>query len=227
MSYRCLCCDKRDAGHKYACPQCVNDLRRWLTELEDYVAVILAMQGTIGGQATGSIGVSYRSKPPVSLTPMAMMDRRSTTADYVERNSPAFDPVGAEDHDHVTSLPEAVHAIATWIREERGAQEPRSWTLVSELRYLRGEVDGCAIEQWVDDLHSEIKELHHKARMLAHDAPPGPLGTCLSIECEGTVFPASVKDSSGRHDGGRCSACSRTYNGPDLVRLGVSEEMAG
>lgn len=224
---RCLCCDKRDAGHKYACSHCVNDMRLWLRELEDYVAVILAMQGSIGGKETGSIGVAYRSKPPVSLTPLAMMDSRSTSAEYVERHSPAFDPVGADEHDHVTSLPDAVHAIAVWVREERETSAPGAWTLVSELRYLRGEVDGCALEQWVDDLHGEVKELHHKARMLAHDAPPGPLGTCLSIDCGGTVYPASVKDSAGRHDGGRCNACSRTYNGPDLVRLGVSEEMAG
>jgi hypothetical protein len=156
-----------------------------------------------------------------------MLDTRSTSAEHVERHSPDYDPVGAEEHDHVTSLPSAVHAIACWVREEHETDGPSSWTLVSEIRYLVSAVDRCALAQWVDDLHGEIRELHHQARLLAHDAPPGPLGTCLSVGCGGTVFPATVKDSAGRHDGGRCSACSRPYTGPDLVRLGVSEEMAG
>lgn len=227
MSYRCLCCDRRDAGHKYACDTCVNDMTRWLRELEDYVAIIVAMQGSIGGKGHGSIGVAFGSKPPTSLTPLAMLDTRSALPGHVEANSPDYDPVGAEDHDHVRSLPAGVHGIAVWIREERDVSEPSKWTLVSELRFLRAEIAGCAIEQWVNELHADLKELHHQARTLAKDSPPGPLGHCLSIDCDGTVFQASIKDMGGRHDGGRCSICQRPYTGPDLVRLGVSEEMAG
>jgi hypothetical protein len=198
-------------------------MRLWLRELEDYVAVILAMQGSIGGKETGSIGVAYRSKPPVSLTPLAMLDSRSTTAEYVERHSPDFDPVGAEEHDHVTSLPAAVHAIAVWIRGEREVSEPPSWTLVSEVRYLVGEVDGCALEQWVDDLHGEIKELHHKARIVAKDAPR-PVGKCLTIDCDGMVF-WEIRDRLAV-ERARCSnrACGRIYTGLDLVRLGAAQE---
>lgn len=198
-------------------------MRRWLGELEDYVAIVVAMQGSLGGSSTGSIGVAYRSKPPTSLTPLAMLDTRSTNAGHVERHSPDYDPVGADEHDHVVSLPAAVHAIACWVREERDTPEPRSWTLVSELRYLRSMVDGCAIEQWVDDLHGEIKELHHKARLLAHDAPPGPMGHCLIATCAGTVFPATVKDAQGRHDGGRCDTCKDTYTGSRMAYLGAQE----
>lgn len=224
---RCLCCEKKDAGHRYACEPCVNDMRRWLREMEDYAAIMLSMRGSIGSKPHGSVGVSFGSKPPTPLTPIAMLDPRSTSAEHVEQNSPDFDPVGVDEHDHVRSLPSAIHGIACWLREERDLSEPTSWTLASELRFLRAEVQACAAEQWVNELHGDLKELHRQARVVAKDSPPGPLGHCLTVTCDGTVFPASIKESDGRHDGGRCNACQRAYTGPDLVRLGVSEEMAG
>lgn len=227
MSTRCLCCEDRDAGHLYACDRCVNNMRLWLRELEDYAAIIVAMRSTPSAHPTGSTGVAWGSKPPASLTRLAVMDTRSVSGEEVERKSPDFDPVGADEHDYVRSIPSAVHGIAVWLREEREQSEPASWTLTSELRFLRTEIQACAIEQWVDELHSELKELHHHARSLARDSPPGPLGQCLTLDCKGTVYPAAVKDSQGTHDGGRCDTCQRPYTGPDLVRLGVSEEMAG
>lgn len=226
MGAQCLACD-RDAGHRYACHPCVNRMRQHLRDIEDYVAIILSMRGAIGSKPHGSIGVSFGSKPPVSLTALALLDPRSTTADDVERNSPEFDPVGADEHDHIRSLPTSVHAMAAWVREEQEQSEPSFWTLVSELRYLATTLDWCAQQQWVDELHSDIRELHSQARSLAKDKPSGPLGHCLSLGCVGVVFPATVKDRDGRHDGGRCDTCQRSYTGLDLVRLGVSEEAAG
>lgn len=225
MSYQCLCCEKRDAGHKYACEHCVNDMRRWLRELEDYVTIVVGMLGSIGSKPNGSIGTSFGSKPPMSLTPVALLDPRSTTPDAIEENSPAFDPVGAEEHDHIRSLPSAIHGIATWIREEREQSEPATWTLVSEIRFLRGEVSACAIEQWVDELHADLKELHHQARTLAKDTPR-PLAPCLSVGCEGMVFWDVREENGKRIDQARCAnpTCRRTYTGPDLVRLGAARE---
>lgn len=305
MTYLCLSCD-RDAGHRYACDRCVQNMRLWLRELEDYAAIMLGMLGSIGSKGHGSLGVSFGSKPPMSLTPVAMLDPRSadpildeepaalhpdtvtavivrddlrctwisglpvgggyaymageyeadrrceaaaTGVGYIanhEENDHANlralcgphrargvrlpdgpDPTGTDIHDHVRSLPSSIHGIACWIREEREQSEPSTWTLVSELRYLRAEISACALEQWVNELHDELKELHHHARSLAKDSPPGPLGHCLTLDCKGTVYPTAIKDSEGKHDGGRCDACQRPYSGPDLVRLGVSEEMAG
>jgi hypothetical protein len=131
------------------------------------------------------------------------------------------------DDEPIRSLPGSIHGLAVWLREEAELDEPDSWTLVSELNYLIGRIQVCSFSQWVTELHEDIRELHAQARRLAKDTPPGPLGHCLTVTCEGVVFPASIKDSAGKHDGGRCNACSRTYNGPDLVRLGVSEGMAG
>lgn len=225
---RCLCCEKRDAGHRYACDHCVNDMRRWLRELEDYAAILLAMRGSIGSKPHGSIGVSFGSKPPAKLTVTALLDPRSTNGDHVREHSPDFDPVGADEHDHVRSLPSSIHGIACWIREEREESEPSGWTLVSELRYLRGQISGQAVEQWVDDLHSDLKELHRQARTLAKDSPR-PLGPCLSIDCDGMVFWDIHEKNGKRVDQARCvnSECRRLYSGPDLVRLGAAQEAAG
>lgn len=227
MSIRCLCCDQRDAGYLYACDRCINNMRLWLRELEDYAAIIAALAVVPAAHPTGSIGVAWGSKPPMPLTPLAALHKGSKTREEVERNSPNFDPVGAEEHDYVPSIPNSVHGIAQGVREARDQAEPRAWTLVSELRFLRGEIQSCAVETWVDDLHDNLRQVHHHARSMAKDSPPGPLGHCLTLDCKGTVYPAAVHDSAGRHDGGRCDACQRTYTGPDLVRLGVSEEMAG
>lgn len=303
----CLCCKTRDAGHRYACNWCVNGIRRMLRELEDYVAVVLSMRGSIGSKPHGSVGVSFASKPPMSLTAAALLDVRSAAPDAPDvggRREPGresvrtvllrdegrctwltgqpaggphaylagefdpawrcparasrvdtianpdeldpdnlrtlcgphlawsrrkralpdvVDPVGHEAHDHVRSLPSAVHGIAEWVRSERDESNPANWTLVSELRFLATAVDWCAQQPWVDDLHSDLRELHTTARALAKDQPPGPMGHCLIATCSGTVFPASIKDSSGRQDGGRCDTCGDTYTGTRLLRLGAQE----
>ena len=307
---KCLICD-REAGYRYACHRCTNGMRRFIRDLEDYVAVILSTRGSIGSKPHGSVGVAFGSKPPMSLTAAALLDVRSAAPDAPEdevRRQPhrdtvgtvllrdegrctwltghlaggAFhylageynpewrcparatqvatianpdefdpdnlrslcgphlswarrrqtlpdvvDPVGRESHDHVRSLPAAVNGIAMWVRGEKDESNPTTWTLVSELRYLATQVDWCAQQAWFNDLYDDLRDLHAIARTLAKDTPPGPLGHCLTLDCKGTVYPATVKDSTGKHDGGQCAVCQRPYTGPDLVRLGVSEEMAG
>jgi hypothetical protein len=281
-------------------------MRRWLAELEDYATIIIAMQGSIGSKPHGSIGVSFGSKPPVSLATVAALDPRSCAPDSEEpepaipdtvatavlardgrqctwitgllrggpyaylndryeavRRCPAaasgvdfianrhefdlmnlrslctphhanqqrrvaanFDPVGWEGHDNVRSLTGSIHGIARWLREERGDEQPKTWTLVSELRYLRTQVDACALEQWVNELHEDLKDLHDQARSMAHDAPR-PLAHCLDVECEGMVFWVIKEEGGKRVDEAKCATCQRRYSGTDLVRLGAAEEVAG
>lgn len=222
----CLVCD-RDAGHRYSCHRCVNAMRQHLRDLEDYVAVILSMRGAISPAPAGSLGGSFGSKPPMSLTAAALLDVRSSLAGRVEHDSPSFDPVGADEHDHVRSLPAAIHGIAEWVRSERDESQPTSWNLVGELRYLATTLDWCAQQQWVNELADDLRDLHVTARSLAKDKPPGPMGHCLVATCDGTVYPATIRDTAGRHDGGRCDSCGDAYTGTRLLRLGAQEEAAG
>lgn len=220
---RCSCCQQHDAGHRHACAHCVTTMRGWLVDLEDYADVLAAsLAPTPTGPRTGSIGSSFGSRPPINTDIATFLDYRSGAGAAVWR---LRDPRDMDDQP-IRSLPGTIHGIAAWLRDENDQTQPTTWDLASELRYLRGQIDACAIESWINEVYDDLRELHHQARGFAHDAPR-PLGHCLTIDCDGMVYPATIKDSAGKHDGGRCSACSRSYTGPDLVRLGVSEEMAG
>lgn len=218
MTTQCLCCEQRDAGYRYACDHCVNDMRRWLRELEDYAAVIASTMAPVASPTVGSVGSAFGSRPPLSIAKVVFLDYRSGAGAAVHR---LFDPRDM-DEEPVRSLPGSVHGLAVWLREEAEVEEPARWTLVSELHYLLSRLDGCAYSQWVSELFGDIRELHVQARRLAKDSPPGPLGHCLIATCAGTVFPATIKDSGG-HDGGRCDTCGDTYTGTRLLRLGAQE----
>ncbi len=197
-------------------------MRRWLVELEDYVTILVATMGPLRSMDAGSIGTAFGSRLPIRADVVTFLDYRSGGGTAVFR---LRDPRDMDD-EPIRSLPGGIHGIACWIREERGDSEPASWTLVSELRYLRTQIDNCAFEQWVNELHSDLKELHTQARSLAHDSPR-PLAHCLSDDCEGMVFWVIKEENGTRVDEARCAACRRIYTGPDLVRLGVAEEVAG
>lgn len=219
MGAQCLTCT-RDAGHAYACSRCLDDMRRWLRELEDYAAVIMSTMAPAASQPVGSVGAAFGSRPPVSVEKVTFLDYRSGAGAAVWR---LRDPRDMDD-EPIRSLPGSIHGLAVWLREESEVDEPAKWTLVSELHYLLGQVDSCAYSQWVPELYDDLKELHQQGRRLARDAPPGPLGHCLVTTCSGMVFPATIRDGEGRHDGGRCDACGDTYTGVRLLRLGVAEE---
>lgn len=220
--YACLCCGRSGAGHRYACHHCTQDMRRWLVELEDYVVILLATMGPLRSMDTGGIGTAFGSRLPIRADVATLLDYRSGAGAAVFR---LRDPRDMDD-EPVRSLPGGIHGIACWIREERGDSEPTSWTLVSELRYLRTQIEECSFAQWVDELHSDLKELHSQARSLARDSPR-PLAHCLETTCEGMVFWVIKEEGGKRVDEAKCATCQRRYSGTDLVRLGAAEEVAG
>lgn len=222
----CLICDENDAGHRYACTDCVATMRRWLTDLEDYAVIIIT--ATIAGlhrPAEGALGGAYDSEPPIDMDASAFLDVRSGAGAAVHR---LRDPRDAED-EPTRSLPGSVHGIACWIRDELDTSTVTNWTVISELRYLRTQIDRCASEQWIDELHSDIAELYLQGRRIAGDAPQRPLGTCLEVGCGGAVYWVldHNPDPAARKDKARCRACRRPYTGLDLIRLGVAEEAVG
>jgi len=210
----CLMCD-HEAGHRYACHNCTEQMRRWLRELEDYAVIIAITAGPLRDQTIGSIGAAFGTRVPARDDAMVILDYRSGAGAGVRR---LRDPRDMED-EPVRSLPGSVHGIACWLREERDETEPRQWTIASELRYLRATVEWCSIHQWVTELFDDLKELHTQARTVAYDRPPRPLGHCLEVTCDGSVYWLAAKGA-----GARCSSCGRPYDGLDLVRLGVAEE---
>ena len=109
----CLACD-RDAGHRYACHRCTDDMRRWLRELEDYAAVIMSTLAPTASPSVGSIGGAFGSRPPLNVEKVTFLDYRSGAGAAVWR---LRDPRDMDD-EPVRSLPGSIHGLAAWLREE-------------------------------------------------------------------------------------------------------------
>lgn len=212
----CLVCQQNDAGHLYACEQCINTVRRQLRDLEQYV-VILTVTTMPLRTGTSRRAPGYSSRSPARDDVIVMLDPRSRAGGD-----------GPDDTDDPPrSIPGAIAALADFVRGEQQLPPPRSGPLLSrDVGYLLSQINWCASQQWIDDLADDIHQLHVQARRLAGDAPPGPLGACIAVGCEGSVFPASLRTREGREDGARCRNCGREYSGLDLVRLQVAQEVS-
>lgn len=218
---RCSCCHTRDAGHRIACTHCVDTMRGWLRDLEDYAVILAATPEPAREPTTGSVGAAFGSRPPLDVRIVTFLDPRSGGGASVWR---LRDPRDMDD-EPIRSLPGSVHGIAAWLREERDHDQLTRWTLASEIRYLLTQVDASAVESWVDELYDDLHELHRQARSFAHDAPR-PLAHCLTDGCDGLVFWVNRERDGRPVDAARCYAegCGRLYEGLDLVRLGAAEE---
>lgn len=194
---KCLVCSKVDTHDVYACPGCVNRLTRALRELEAYLEYLPHAIQPVRG-TTGRMSPGYRSTPPMRLEVTAAMDRDSLSDEEAE----------------VRSLTGGVAAIRLMIAEAR-EEEPGEW-----ISYIRSTLQWCATQPWVDDLADDVFDLHRIARRLAKDDPQKPLGDCLNVACGGKVR------WGGPGRPARCGECKRSYDGLDLVRLGVNEETA-
>jgi hypothetical protein len=215
----CLICPE-DAGHRYACHGCVNRMRKQLRELEDYAVILACTMGPLrGGPSRRSPG--YGSRSPARDDVIVALDVRSRAGD-VDEDGEAITR-RPEDRDTWTrSIPGAIRQLACWLREEADQSDPVRWTLTTEIAYILGRIEACAMEQWVDDLASDIKELHAQARVLAGDPSPRPLGTCMVVECGGDVY----RFERPGLDGAQCRSCQRLYDGLDLLRLGAAAKGA-
>lgn len=139
---RCSCCQQRDAGHRNACTHCIDAIRGWLRDLEDYAAILAATPEPAREPTTGSPGAAFGSRPPLDIRVATFLDPRSGGGTSVWR---LRDPRDMDD-EPIRSLPGSVHGIAVWLREERDHDQLTRWTLASEIRYLLTQVDACAVE---------------------------------------------------------------------------------
>jgi hypothetical protein len=214
---KCLVCPQADIGSRYGCDDCRNRLVQLLRELELYTVEFLPLMVQPARGQTGRMSPGYGSRSPGRDDVLAALDPRSRPGD-VDEHGDAVMRRPDDSASWVRSLPGSVLGMAAGIAEQRGERAPRSFG--GALDYIRNQLWWCAGESWFDDLASDIAELHRQARELAGDRPQQSLGACLTVTCEGKV-----------HWGGpgrpaQCTACKRTYDGLDLVRLGVAEETA-
>jgi hypothetical protein len=211
---KCLVC--RGDSHRHACDGCVNDIRRRLREIELHAAwlgtatMLAPIRGGLGRRSPG-----FGSRPPIRLTALVMTDSRSKT------EPPPVDEdrgIGVDEDNGVWPILGTLRVLAGHIRAVREHPAPVKVTISTEIGYLLGAVDWAANHPGVAEIAAQIRHLHTQARAVAHDTPPPPLGGCLTVTCDGVVFPPPP-----RSDTTRCTRCSRPYTGLDLVRLRTQE----
>lgn len=200
----------RDAWHRFACDRCTERIRNHLREIERYAAIIAHTKTRGRGGDGGRRAPGFGSRSPADDSKIAADDYRTrTTGD------------GPDDVDgDVLSMVGTIHGINQAIREELDLTPRAPRDLTTEIGWLLGQVDWCATQPWIGDVADNIRELHAQTRRLSRDSPPGPVGTCLAADCNGTVYPALVDNPADPHgpriDGGRCSVCREPY---DWIRL--------
>jgi hypothetical protein len=212
---KCVIC--RSDAHRYACDDCVEDVRRRLREIELFAdllgtsTMLEPVRGSAGRRAPG-----FGSRPPVRLDVIVMNDRRSKT------EPPPLDKdrgIGLDECSNPWPILGTLRVLADHIRDTRGDESPRTPTLETEIVYLLGKVDWAANHPGIAELASQIRHLHTQVRSAAHDAPPKPIGECLTVGCDGKVYPPP-----SRRDSTRCSQCGRHYTGLGLVKLQLAQE---
>jgi hypothetical protein len=210
----------RGDAHRHACDNCVNDIRRRLREIELYAAWLTTpgmLTPTRGPGGRGAPG--YGSRPPIRLTALVMTDARSRT------EPPAVDVargIGVDEDTGVWPILGTLNVIANHIRTVQGHPAPVRPSITTEIGYMITQIDWAASQPAVAELAAQVRQLHVQARTVAHDTPPQPLGACLSVGCDGQVFPPPPHSGTTH-----CTACGRPYTGLGLVKLRLAQEAAG
>jgi hypothetical protein len=190
----------REAGHgRWACPQCVADVRLKLRHIEVYAGILPHLLRPGRGPDTRR-APGFGSRAPARLDVVVARDIRSHTT-----------VVGPEDESRApVSILGTLHTWARWIRCEQDVSAPRSVTVTSEVGYLLSAAEWCSRHPWVPLPFAEVLSLHNQCRRQAYDHPGRPIGRCPTLlpsgrECRTPLFVPSTGDSV------RCHGCRRTW----------------
>ncbi len=183
----------------------------------DYVlleTLVLPSQGKQERKGKGDAAAA-----PINLSVVALRDsERAGASGFRER--------GDELWYELPDIPSALAALHTRAEDVRCILDPshvhdaavKDVTLIAEVKYLLLTFDTLTEADWVDEAFEEIKRLWI-AMQRAHDRPrPKPLGHCLNVECDGTVWPRPEAEPW-------CSKCKRIYDTPgEWARIAVQED---
>lgn len=220
----CVTCQRATDLGRRGCHRCVEAVRRWLRAIESYeqirscAAAALPARRSAGSQIRGT---GYGSMPPCDLDVLTAGDPRSTRLP-LDR---AFDAV-TDDEEPLYYILGVLESEARNARESLGDPQPFSRaTLMGEIGYLLYATERIAYEDWWDDYHHAIRDLHGDSRRVARDSANDTVAPCIAVGCDGRVlwqYDVHLPPER-RRDAARCVDCGRSYEGIDLLRLRVQE----
>lgn len=204
------------------CHHHFDQLARLLHDVEEE-AITLDIRPPLAvsyDSAGGGALASQRS--PVRLEALVLTDRRRGTGVTAGRD---LDEHGWDD---TPSVVETLHAWARMVREERQLAQPDRITVISERRLLTAQLDWIARQPWVDDMHTELRDLVSQLKRV-NGTTIVPVGDCDSLQadgslCDGKVWHVVIGDdgkvtkSGDGEPGFRCGRCRRVWTGTDAVR---------
>lgn len=205
MTTLCVSCgttaNQRRAEIGLLCSACSNAVLRHLRQI---VALAGALDATpvVSGQQIRSR--AFGPSVPLRLDVIDATDPRS-------RPSPDEPDQGA------------LGALCGWTRlvaYERDAQQPERVTVAGECAFLRAHHGWITEQPWANEYVAAIRHVRDDLRRLTGLQPDRPVGVCIVVGCEGSVFPRPEQD------GVKCIRCHRLYSGLDLARLHVAQEVA-
>ncbi|NUL14488.1 hypothetical protein [Streptomyces lunaelactis] len=184
------------------CDPCLNDMRRWLSELPNQLVVLVA---SAQRETTGNPTRGGTRTPP--------LPGRLDTLNLLGPAAPGtvHDPYGDQHGDApIASI------LGAWVRiviEERRLNGPKTWTIPTLAAWLAPHLDWAATQQWAGELRDELWSMTRAIRGITRIRPqtrpisrPCPRELCASLALTETDGDQYI----------RCGACGYSYTQQEL-----------
>jgi hypothetical protein len=207
---------RAEAWRGLLCKNHASRLAEWLQE----IAVDFTLLETVvrpGQTGTERRADSHESAPPLNLAVVSLRD-----SDRVRAVRDRGDELWYE----LPDIPAVLPTLRTRAEDIRCLLDPAHdhdssvWdtSVIAEINYLIAAFDTLCGADFIPEAFADIKQLW-VALQRAHNRPqPRRLGHCLSVDCDGTVWPRPKADPW-------CSKCKRIYDSPaEWAKIAIQED---
>lgn len=213
-----------DKGFR-TCSACYDRLHKWLSPIaidddgrpDSIPGLYAILDARPGITEQGRRGPGFATRSPASDWVIAMRDHRSTRL------------VSGDPH----SVPGVLAAWCGLVAEVRDVIPPAR-SVQSLARFLDAHLDWVSRQDWVDELHGELRELHTQLRMATGGGGQPPVGRCIEPveggECGAPIYmprgekPRAPDEPITDLPELRCPACDSRYTGRRLILLRINSE---
>lgn len=209
------------AADSLLCEPCIEWVVATLRDTEECIAELRPVKAR-GGDSSVNPNSGYESASPAADHVLVMLDPRSK-ATGVGRTL-----TGPDDVEHPPLSVDVLGGwaeLAGWPAGQRSVRDAVSALLVNH-RWITS-------QDWVVDYVEELTRLHRQTAAAIGDGPPAPVASCTQVYrgevCAGGVVVWHRLEDDGHHGqgGARCLTCRKSYAGPELIRLRLSQKEAG